>query len=128
MAPYSLDLRQKVVQAYERGMGSQRQVAEFFGTSLSFVEKLFTQLRSTGNLAPKPHAGGKPSRLDGKVQLDLRHWLQEQSDLTLAELAGRLEATHGIRVDLPQLCRLLQKMGLPRKKSHSMPRNATVKR
>lgn len=82
--------------AYERGMGSQRQVAKFFGVSLAFVEKLFAQIRSTGSLAPKPHAGGKPSRLGEPVQQDLRHWLQEQSNLTLAERAGHLETAHGI--------------------------------
>lgn len=109
-------------------MGSQRQIADYFGVSLSFVEKLFTQLRSTGNLAPKPHAGGRTSCLDELVQLSLRNWLAAQSDLTLAELAARLEKTHGLRVDLPRICRLLQKMGLPRKKSHSMRRSVTGKR
>jgi transposase len=128
MAPYSLDLRQKVVQAYERGVGSQRQIAELFGVSLSFVEKLFMQLRRTGNLAPKPHAGGKTSRLDANVRLHLENWLQDQPDLTLAELAGRLDQTLGLRVGTPQLCRLLQAMGLSRKKSHSTPRSATGRR
>ena len=44
MAPYSLDLRQKVIQAYEHGVGSQRQVAELFGVSRGFVEELFKHL------------------------------------------------------------------------------------
>ena len=35
-APYSLDLRRKVVQACRRPGQSQRTVAEFFGVSLSF--------------------------------------------------------------------------------------------
>lgn len=37
-APYSEDLRGKVVQACERGTRSQREVAELFNVSLSFVE------------------------------------------------------------------------------------------
>lgn len=102
-APYSLDLRRKVVEAYERGVGSQRQVAELFGISLSFVEKLFMQLRGTGQMAPKPHAGGKPSRLDAKARQHLRNWLREQTDLTLAELAERLEKGLGIRIALSRL-------------------------
>lgn len=123
MAPYSVDLRRKIVLAYERGLGSQREVAEFFGVSLAFVEKLLAQWRRTGNLAPKPHAGGKPTRLSDPVQDSLRHWLGEQSDLTLAELAGRVERTYSFCVDLPQLCRWLQKLGLPRKKRRFMPRS-----
>lgn len=37
-APYSEDLRRKVVQACERGTQSQREVAELFNVSLSFVD------------------------------------------------------------------------------------------
>lgn len=58
-------------------------------------------------------AESRPAWTDSNVEQSLRAWLDEQSDLTLAELAGRLEQTHGIRIGLPQLCRLLQKMGLP---------------
>lgn len=41
-APYSEDLRRKVVQACARGTQSQRAVAELFNVSLSFVESLIT--------------------------------------------------------------------------------------
>lgn len=116
MAPYSVDLRQKVVEAYERGVGSQRQVAELFGVSISFVEKVLMRLRSTGAVAPKPHAGGKRSRLDESARQHLAQWLDEQSDLTLDELAQRLKSELNIQIGLPRLCRVLQAMHLPRKK------------
>jgi transposase len=128
MAPYSLDLRQKIVQAYERGAGSQRELAELFGVSLSFVEKLFIQLRRTGDVAPKPHAGGLPSRLDAAVRLQLQQWLAEQPDLTLAELVERLNQRLHIRIGTSRLCTVLQDLGLPRKKSRSMPASATRRR
>jgi transposase len=41
-APYSEDLRRKIVQACEQGTQSQREVAEFFNVSLSFVEALLS--------------------------------------------------------------------------------------
>lgn len=125
MAPYSLDLRQKVVGAWERGMGSQRQIADVFGVSVSFVEKLLMQLRRTGQLAPKPHAGGKRPRLGEPARERMREWLQEQPDLTLAELAERLERELEVKVGLPWICRVLQAMGLPRKKSRFTPPNGT---
>jgi transposase len=126
MKTYSIDLRQKIFQAYERGVGSQRVVAELFGVSVSFVEKLFIQLRSTGSVEPKPHAGGPPSRIDAAARWRLREWLQEQPDLTLAELAERLEQTMSIKVGVPRLCRVLKELGLPRKKKRCTPRSATV--
>jgi transposase len=40
MTAYSIDLRRKIVSAYERRLGSQRAIADVFGVSLSFVEKV----------------------------------------------------------------------------------------
>lgn len=127
MAPYSLDLRRKVVEAYERGVGSQRQVAELFGVSLAFVEKLFKQLRETKQLAPKPHAGGRASRLDGRAQQQLQDWLRAAPDLTLVELVERLDKQLGIRIGISRLCIVLQALGLPRKK-HSTRASLTKRR
>jgi transposase len=124
MAPYSIDLRQKILQAYERGEGSQRRLAELFDVSISFVEKLFMQLRRTGHVEPKPHAGGTASRINAAGRLCLQQWLWQQPDLTLAELAARLDDALGIHVSMSSVCRALQELGLPRKKSRSMPRSA----
>ena len=40
MKTYSLDLRQKIVDAYAKGDVSQRQIAKNFGITLKFVHKL----------------------------------------------------------------------------------------
>ena len=58
MAAYSIDLRQKILSAYERRLWSQRALAHVFGVNLLFVEKALRRYRSTGELGPKPHAGG----------------------------------------------------------------------
>jgi transposase len=50
MAAYSIDLQQKILQARERRLGSQRALADLFGVSLSFVEKLLRRYRTTGSL------------------------------------------------------------------------------
>jgi transposase len=126
MKPYSMDLRLKIFQACERGVGSQRAVAEWFGVSLSFVEKLLIQFRSTGNVEPKPHGGGTPSRIDAAAQLRLQQWLQEQPDLTLVELADRLNHTLGIPISVTRLCRILKQLDVPRKKRRSTPRSVTA--
>jgi transposase len=128
MKSYSLDLRQKLLSAHARRLGSQRALADLFGVSLSFVEKLLARQRRTGEIAPKPHRGGPARRLDATAEGLLRRWVQEQPDRTLAELGDRLAAAIGQRVSLPTLCRVLQRLGLPRKKSHSMRRSATGRR
>jgi transposase len=125
MAAYSIDLRQKILQAYERRLGSQRALAHLFGVSLAFVEKVLRQHRTTGTIAPKPHAGGPRPRLDETTHGRLRQWGHDEPDVSLHELWARLAAETGVRVSGPTMCRVLQRLGLPRKKSRSTPRSGT---
>lgn len=71
MKAYSLNLRQRVVEAYEQGLGSIAEVAEPFSVSTYFVKKMLRQWRQTADLAPLPHAGGQPA------SLILLSWRQE---------------------------------------------------
>src|SRR2546429_1814274 len=97
-ASYSLDLREKILQAHARGMGSQREIAEFFGVSLSFVEKLLQRVRNTGDAAAKRQGGGPGSRLDAAAREQVRALVEQQPDLTLGELADQVDRTTGVRV------------------------------
>ncbi len=125
MAAYSLDVRQKILHAYERRLGSQRALAHLFGVSLAFVEKVLRQHRTTGSIAPKPHTGGRRALLDEAIHLLLRQLVRDDPDLTLHELCTRVAAETGVRVSVPTMCRVLQRLGLPRKKRRSTPRSVT---
>jgi transposase len=50
MKAYSIDLRQKIIDTYQAGDISQRQLAERFRVALSFIEKLLKQYRETGSI------------------------------------------------------------------------------
>jgi transposase len=123
MAAYSIDLRQKILQAYERRLGSQHALAHLFGVSLAFVEKILRQHRTTGSVAPKPHAGGQSPRVNEAVQALIRQLVRAHPDLTLQELCTRIATETGVRVSVPTMCRVLQRLGLPRKKSRSTRRS-----
>jgi transposase len=88
-APYSVDLRQKILLALESEGKSQREIAELFHVSRPFVESLLRRMRATGRIEPKPHAGGLPSRLDDNARQHLRTWLAEQPDRTTARSSAR---------------------------------------
>jgi transposase len=51
--------------------------------------------------------------------------VKEDPDATLDELIERVAERHTVRVSNPTMSRVLQRLGLPRKKSRSTPRNAT---
>jgi transposase len=125
MAAYSIDLRQKILHACERRLGSQRALADLFGVSLSFVEKLLRRHRTTGSVAPKPHAGGQKPALDAAAAALVRQLVHDHTDVTLEELCARVAAERGVRVSMATMCRVLQRLGLPRKKSRSTPASAT---
>lgn len=115
MKAYSLDLRQKIVDAYDRKQGSQRQVARIFGVSLAFVEKLLRQRRRTGDLSPRTPRGSKPLLDPSALQL-VCQLVQQQPDLTLQELCDLVDQQRGIRASVPTMCTWLQRLGLVRKK------------
>jgi len=125
MAAYSIDLRQKILHACARRLGSQRALADLFGVSLSFVEKLFRRYRATGDILPKPRAGGQRPHLDIAGNTLIRQLVHDHPDMTLEELCARVADARGVRVSVATRCRVLQRLGLPRKKSHSTPVSAT---
>jgi transposase len=124
MNAYSLDLRQKVLRACDQKRGSQCAIASLFGVSQSFVEKLLRRRRTTGDIAPRPHAGGRRATCDEAALAHVRRLVHEQADATLAELCERLYTQQGLRVSVPTMGRLVTHLGLPRKKSRSTPMSA----
>jgi transposase len=125
MKAYSLDLRQKILRACDQRLGSQRAIATLFGVSQSFVEKLLRRRRLTGDLKPRPHAGGRHARCDDEARAVVRRLVQEPSDATLAELCTRREGQRGLRVSVPTMSRIVTQLGLPRQKSRSTPATVT---
>jgi transposase len=125
MKPYSIDLREKILRAYDHGLGSQRALAALFGVSHAFMEKLLRRRRATGEVAPGSHAGGRRPRCDAATLALVGQWVQENPDATLAELCLRLQQQGGRRVSVSTMSRVRTRVGLPRKKSHFMPASGT---
>lgn len=115
MKPYSLDLRQRVIKAYETGSVSQRQLAQQFSIALSTVQAWIQRKRRTGSVAPKP-TGGSRSKLDHQARAVLARLLETQPDATLAEYAEALEAETGVSIHPSTLWRQARGLGLTRKK------------
>jgi transposase len=125
MKASSLDLRGKILRACEQQFGSQRAIATMFGVSQSFVEKLLRRRRTTGSIAPRPHAGGRRASCDEAARLLVRRAVQIHPDASLAELCEQLSVQRGLRVSVPTMSRLTKPLGLPRKKHHSTPAHGT---
>jgi transposase len=115
MKTLSLDLRERIVAAYDAGDSTREMVAARFRVSLGMVKKLLQQRRRLGQIGPLHHrAGRKPQILPGHREQFRRH-LAATPDLTLAEL----RTATGLDCTLPAIHYVLAKMGLTFKKRHS---------
>ena len=60
-APLAIDLRQRIIKAYEAGGVTQQQVAERFDVGIASVVRLLARKRATGGLEPKAQRWGAQS-------------------------------------------------------------------
>ncbi len=115
MKPLSLDLRKRIVAAYERGEGSQQEMALRFGVGTSTVERLLKQWRQTGSLEPQKQGGSEPI-VSQEQQSQVEQWLEEDPDLTQNDLAQRFTAETGRKVSPRTMGRLRARLDYTRKK------------
>ena len=117
MKAYSVDLRQKIVDTYQSESISQRQLAQRFCVSKSFVIKLLKQYRETGDIKPLPHGGGaklkvKPEQLEVLAEL-----IETNNDATLEELCQMLQEKAKVVVSRATMGRMTQRLNLTVKKN-----------
>ena len=113
MEAYSTDLRMRVVAAYDRGEGSQSELAKRFRMSERTIQRLLRRRRQTGSVAPKPHGGGQKPKVRGAKEELLKRVVAQSPDASLDELRDRC------RVNGSRMCifRALQRLNITRKKS-----------
>ena len=95
--PYSMDLRERVVAAVEKGGMSCRRAAAQFGVGESTAIRWVGRVRQTGSVAPGQMGGHKPKLISGNH----RAWLLErikERDFTLRGLVVEL-MERGLKVD-----------------------------
>ncbi|WP_256891016.1 helix-turn-helix domain-containing protein [Cylindrospermopsis raciborskii] len=98
--PYSVDLRNRVIVVWATQEGSQRQLAERFKVSLSFVTNLVRRYRETGQVEPKQCGGYEKPIIEGQYLNMIKAWIDEKNDLLLSELSDRLREKTGIKLML----------------------------
>lgn len=94
---YSLDLRERVVAAVEKGGLSCHQAAAQFGVGVSTAINWVRRLRETGSVRPLKIGGYKPKSIRGEHRVWLLQRIKER-DFTLRGLVAEL-AARGLKVD-----------------------------
>ncbi len=119
MKPYSRDIRTKIIEASNNTNESTKQLADRFQVSYSFVNRLLRRYEATNSIEPLPHGGGKTPLIDSQQLNIVNQLVEEDNDATLQELSDRLQEKTDIKVSIPTMCRLVQKLNITRKKNTS---------
>lgn len=117
-APYSMDLRERVLKAWT-GSGDADEVAATFGVSRAWVHRLAQRQRETGSIAPRKQTKFRSCVLAGQEDR-LKALVNATPDATLAELREALPTTAA----LSTLWLALDRLGLTVKKNRTRRRTA----
>lgn len=123
--PYSDDLRQKLLEAYDQGKGRLDELAERFGVSPGWAWKISAARKHTGCMERTTYRPGPKSQIDEAALAEL---LRVHADATLLELQTELEKQSGRRFSTHHLWRVLKRMNFRLKKSRSTPASVTRNR
>ena len=116
--PYSQDLRDRVIEAVERGKLSRRAAARHYEVSESVAIKWLERLERHGSREPVGHGGHRASKLMAHRDF-LEAARAEKSDITLQALCDRLSAERGVKADTSMMSRFFRRIGVTVKKRPS---------
>ena len=127
--PYPLELRERVVRAYEEHEEwTYEDVAEVFGVGRATVNRWVNRKRKTGSVEAKQTRGSRPHAITDEEMAFIRGVLEEFPDSTLAELQRTLDEEYGKRVAISTIWENVRKrLGFTRKRGLSSRRRGRGK-
>ncbi len=119
---YSMDLRERVIEAANKGIWQLKEIAKLFNINVKTIYKWRKKLETTGTVAPK--TGFQKGHSHKIINLDeFKNFIQENPDLTLKEMAQKLG-----NVSPTAIGRALKKINFTRKKNNSAIKNVMKKK
>jgi transposase len=112
MAPYSMDLRTRVLADCDGGMKAE-EVAAKYRVSRAWVDRLRQRRRETGEIAPRQQTKFRARVLAAEQEDRLRNLVTAQPDRTLAELREAIPTS----ASLTTIWRALERAKLTIKKN-----------
>ena len=110
-----IEVREKIVAAYEKGKRTQDDIADIFGTTQRTVTRFVNKARTGEGLAIKPRTG-RPSPMDSQGLIILKDIVLSKPDKTVIEYCNLFEKKVGLSISRSSMSRFLKKLNLRRKK------------
>jgi transposase len=122
MAPYSMDLRSRVLRDWDAGMKAD-DVAAKYSVSRACVHRLQQRRRETGSIAPRRQTRWPTPVLTPHLA-HLEALMEEQPDRTLAEIQVALRTS----ASLATIWRTIKQLGFTLKKNGARVRTGSARR
>lgn len=119
---YSVDLRERIVEAVLERRFSIREAASTFRVGHATVERYLRRFRESGELT-QCRPPGRSSRVKGEQLGALKKQLEAHNELTLMEHCELWEHDTGMKLSYVTMHRLGNRLDISRKKRHSQPAN-----
>jgi len=126
--PLSPDLRIRIIQAVEGEGMSRRAAAERFGVAPSTAVELMRQWKATGAYGARPQGGDRRSGPIEAHAAELVALVESTPDITLAEIADHLFASHGERFVPSVVWRFFERRAISFKKNRARQRAGPSRR
>lgn len=125
MKAYSIDLRKRVLSAYDSDKYSLNQIAKQFQVTTRWIQKLRQQRQQEGSIAPKPQNQGRKPAFRGKHLQQLDDFVKRYPDATLEEI--RESFADRVNCSIVTIHNTLKRLGWRYKKNRYEPVSKTEK-
>ena len=123
MKAYSIDLRKRVLTAYDSGEYSLNQIAKQFQVTTRWIQKLRQRRKLEGSIAPKPQNQGRKPVFQGNNLKRLEQFIEAHPDATLEETKQHFSGV--VECSIVTIHNTLKRLELRYKKNPCVPVNKT---
>ena len=107
MSPLSVDLRQRIIQAWQNEKARVPELAERFSVGTATVKRLIRQFRETGSIEPRPHGGGQRPKIPAERLPQVQRLLEANPDWSVDELAEAYNRQEGTTISRSTMTRTI---------------------
>lgn len=115
-SPYSLDLRTRIIKAYENGDITHEEISEQYNLGVATVKRYWSRYQKEGHVLPRDWIRGRKPYIDSKGLMDVKKLVETYQDATLDELCDYYNHSHKCHVGRSIMFRAIEKLGGRRKK------------